>query len=256
MFSKINVIAKYTALEALRTRLFWVIFFVVIASIGLAEFISQVAITESQQIQSAVVGAILRMVAVLFLSLFVITSMVREFNDKGFELVLSLPLPRSGYYFGKFLGFALVALLIALLFSFPLLVYVPADQVGMWGLSLFLELLIIAALSLLCLFTFNHVTIAFICVVAFYLLSRSIGAIQLIGHGPLAETHKLPQQFINSIVDAIAYILPGLDRFTSTEWLVYHSGTMNDLFVVLGQSMIYLLVLSAAALFDLYRKNL
>jgi ABC-type transport system involved in multi-copper enzyme maturation permease subunit len=256
MFSKINVIAKYTALEALRTRLLWVVFFVVIASIGLAEFISQVAITESQQIQSAIVGAILRMVAVLILSLFVITSMVREFNDKGFELVLSLPIPRAGYYFGKFLGYSLVALLIALLFSFPLLIYVPSDQVAMWGLSLFLELLIIAALSLLCLFTFNHVTIAFICVLAFYLLSRSIGAIQLIGHGPLAETHKLSQQVINFIVDTIAYILPALNRFTSTEWLVYHSATMTDLFVVLGQSMIYLLVLSAAALFDLYRKDL
>lgn len=256
MFSNINVIAKYTALEAFRTRFFLVVFLVAAASIGLAEFISQVAITETQQIQSAVVGATLRMVAVLILSLFVITSMVREFNDKGFELILSLPVPRAGYYFGKFSGFSLIALFIAIMFSVPLLIYVPLDQVVMWGFSLFLELLIIAALSLLCLFTFNHVTIAFICVVAFYLLSRSIGAIQLISHGPLIETHKLPQQVINFIVDAIAYILPGLERFTSTEWLVYHSASMNDLFVVLGQSVIYLFVLSAAALFDLYRKDL
>jgi len=256
MFSKIKVIATYTALEALRNRLFQVVFVVVLASIGLAEFISQVAITESQQIQSAVLGSILRMTAVLFVSLFVITSMVREFNDKGFELVLSLPLPRSGYYFGKFLGFSLVALLIALLFSAPLLFYVPVGQVFAWGISLSLELFIVIAVSLLCLFTFNHVTVAFISVIAFYLLSRSIETIQLIGHGPLAESHKLSQQMINNFVDVIAYVLPDLNRFAPTEWLVYHTANVNDLMLVLGQSSIYLLVLTGIALFDLYRKNL
>ena len=95
MFSKIGVIATYTALEALRNRLFLVVFVLIVASVGLAEFVSQVAITESQQIQSALLGSVLRMTAVLFVSLFVISSMAREFNDKGFELVLSLPLPRS-----------------------------------------------------------------------------------------------------------------------------------------------------------------
>ncbi len=256
MFSKIGVIAAYTALEARRNRLVWVVFIVVIASIGLAEFISQVAITESQQIQSALLGSVLRMSAVLFVSLFVISSMVREFNDKGFELVLSLALPRSGYYFGKFIGFSVVASLVAFLFSLPLVLYVPAGQVFAWGLSLSFELFIVIAFSLLCLFTFNHVTTAFISVIAFYLLSRSIETIQLIGHGPLAETHTLSQKAINFFVDAVAYVLPSLNRFAQTEWLVYHTANMSDLMFVLGQSAIYLFVLTGAALFDLYRKNL
>ncbi len=256
MFSKIGVIATYTALEALRNRLFLVVFVLIVASVGLAEFVSQVAITESQQIQSALLGSVLRMTAVLFVSLFVISSMAREFNDKGFELVLSLPLPRSSYYFGKFIGFSLVALSVAFLFSALLVFYVPAGQVFAWGLSLSLELFIVVAVSLLCLFTFSHVTIAFISVIAFYLLSRSIEAIQLIGHGPLSETHKLSQKMINFFVDTIAYILPDLNRFASTEWLVYHTANIGDLMFVLGQSAIYLLVLTGAALFDLYRKNL
>lgn len=256
MFSKIGVIAAYTALEARRNRLFWVVFIVIIASIGLAEFISQVAITESQQIQSAVLGSVLRMTAVLFISLFVISSMVREFSDKGFELVLSLALPRSGYYFGKLIGFSVVASLVALLFSLPLVLYVPVDQVFAWGLSLSFELFIVTAFSLLCLFTFNHVAIAFISVIAFYLLSRSIETIQLIGHGPLTETYTLSQKAINFFVDTVAYVLPDLNRFAQTEWLVYHTANMSDLLLGLGQSAIYLFVLTGFALFDLYRKNL
>ena len=142
------------------------------------------------------------------------------------------------------------------MFSALLVFYVPAGQVFAWGLSLSLELFIVVAVSLLCLFTFSHVTIAFISVIAFYLLSRSIEAIQLIGHGPLSETHKLSQKMINFFVDTIAYILPDLNRFASTEWLVYHTANIGDLMLVLGQSAIYLLVLTGAALFDLYRKNL
>lgn len=256
MLEKVAVIARYTALEALRNRLFLILFLVIVAAVFLAEFISQVAITESQQIQSAILGAILRLIAVVFVSLFVITSMIREFNDKGFELVLSLPVPRAGYFFGKLLGFSFVAMIVSVLFCLPLLLYVPFFQVAAWGASLGLELIIITAISLLCLFTFNHVTVAFLAVFSFYLLSRSISAIQLIGHGPLAETNKLSQQLINYTVDAIAYLLPGLDRFTSTEWLVYHTASFNDFMLVLTQSFFYVVLLSSAALFDLYRKNL
>jgi len=256
LFSKIGVIAKYTALESRRNYFFLMVFVVITASIGLAEFVSKIAITESQQIQSAVLGSVLRMMAVLSVSLFVISSMSRELNEKGIELVLSLSLPRAGYYFGKLAGFWLVALLVALLFSLSLLIYVPLDQVIIWGLSLCFELLIVVAVSLFCLFTLNHVVIVFICVFAFYLLSRSIGVIQLIGHGPLADMQQPSQQLINFIINVVSSVLPTLDRFTLTEWLVYHTATVSDLVFVISQSVVYLLFLTGITLFDLYRKNL
>jgi ABC-type transport system involved in multi-copper enzyme maturation permease subunit len=256
MMEKIAAIAWYTALEALRNRLIWVTLLVVLFGVGLAEFLSQVAITETRQVQSALLGASLRFAAVLIASLFVITSMVRELSDKGFELVLSLPVPRYGYYLGKILGFTGIALVLATLVSLPLLFYAQPYQVLLWGSSLACELLIISALSLLFLFTLNHVTPAFIAVLAFYLLSRAMGAIQLIGHSERLNDRTLPQTLIDFMLNLIAHILPSLERFTQTGWLVYGTGGWLDLVLIIKQTLVFLIFISGAALFDLYRKNL
>ena len=53
----------------------------------------------------------------------------------------------------------------------------------------------------------------------------------------------------------LAFVLPGLERFTASEWLVYHTGGWHDLTFIAGQTVVYLLLLSGAALFDLYRRS-
>ncbi len=252
----ITAIAAYTFLEAVRNRLIWLVIAFMVVAFSLAEFLGEVAITETIQFQSAFLGASLRGFAVFMVSLFVITSMVRELNDKGLELVLSLPIPRASYFLGKLAGFSLLAGLTSLLCSLCLLIYVPASQVALWGVSLAMELLIVTAFSLLCLFTFSHVTLALSVVMGFYLLSRTISAIQLIGTGPLAETSTLSQQVINAFLGGLAFVLPELHNFTISEWLVYHTGSWATLAPLAGQSLIYVGLISAAALFDLYRKNL
>jgi len=253
---QIRIIAAYTLLEAFRNRLLWLILAVLVAGMGLTEFVGGIALTESLQIKSAFAGSFLRLFAVFLLSLFVITSLVREMQDKGLHLLLSMPLPRSHYYFGKLLGFSLFALLTTVLILLCLLFYVPADQALLWAISLFCELLLVTAFSLLCLFTFSQVTIALCTVIAFYLLARSIAAFQLIGHGPLADPQDLAHRVIIDMLDALAYLLPDLQRFTPSEWLIYHTAQWPDLLPIVSQSAIYLLLIITASLFDLYRKSL
>ena len=169
-FDQVQAIAHYTLLEARRNHLLWVVVLTIFAAVALAGFLAQVAITETQQIQAAFLGALLRWAAVFIVSLTVITGMVREFNDKGFELVLSLPLPRAGYFFGKLLGYAAIALLVATCMTLPLLLVVPPDQAALWGASLGCELMLVCVLILLCMLTLNQTLPAFTVVAAFYLL--------------------------------------------------------------------------------------
>jgi len=240
----------------MRNRMLWLVLGMVVACMALAGFVGEVAITETRQFESGFAATGLRAGAVFTLALFVITSMVREFADKGFELVLSLPVRRSTYLFGKLAGFTLLALLVTLLCALPLLLLAPATQVLLWGVSLGCELLLVTALSLLCLLTFSHVTLAFSAVAAFYLAARSIAALQLIAHGTLAVQDRTLRGVVGALVDGLAFLLPELHRFTDSAWLIYHDGGVADLWPVLGQTAVYLAVLVAAALFDLYRKNL
>jgi len=255
-YPPIFAIAWYTFFEAIRNRLLWLVLAFMVAAFTFAEFLGEVAVTESLQFQSGFLGAVLRVVAVFIVSLFIITSMVREFSDKGLELVLSLPIPRSSYFLGKLFGFAWLAGLVALACCACLMVYAPVFQVVLWGISLAMELLIVAALSIVCVFTFTHVTSALSVVMAFYVVARSIAAIQLMATGPLVASTELSQQLIEKFIDGLAFLLPELHRFTPSSWLIHYDGEWAQLAPLAGQSAIYVVLLSAVALFDLYRKNL
>jgi ABC-type transport system involved in multi-copper enzyme maturation permease subunit len=180
---------------------------------------------------------------------------VREIDDKFVEVYLSLPMRRAVYYLGKLAGFALCALAGAVLFGLLVSLYAPAGQAALWALSLFAELLLVAAASLLCLFTFSQVTIALAVVLAFYLLGRSIGAMQLMTQGPLVDPNALTSRLVEWLVDAIAFLVPDLYRFTPTEWLVYGTGDLQALTPILLQTAAYSVLLAGAGLFDLYRKS-
>ena len=170
-----------------------------------------------------------------------------EFNDKGLELLLALPLPQSRLS-ARQAGWICGAGISASFFT-------PPEQTLLWTVSLICELWIVAAFSLLCVLTFNQIMTALSAVMAFYLLARSISALQLIGQGSLSE-NTLSQQALNFVIHAIAVLLPRLGEFTRTDWLVFHSGTWGALYSLLAQTAAYLALLTGAALFDLYRKNL
>jgi ABC-type transport system involved in multi-copper enzyme maturation permease subunit len=254
MSRQLRTIAFYTLLEALRNRLIWLFAVVAVIGVGLSGFLNELAITESRQLQAALLAAFLRFAAVFLVATFVVTSMMREFNDKGADLLLALALPRAGYLLGKLLGFGALALIPAILFGVLIGLLAPIDQALLWSLSLVCELWLVAAASLLCVFTFSQILPALSAVMGFYLLGRSIGALQLMGHNPL-NGNSGSQQVINFVIDSIAVMMPRLDQFTRTEWLVYQTGDWNAALPLLAQTAIYLLLLTGMALFDLYRKN-
>ena len=255
MLHHILPIARYTLLEALRNRLLWLALILVAGGLAFTQFLQQIAITESSQIQAALLAALLRLGAVFMLASFVVTSMVREFSDKVMELVLSRPLRRSSYFFGKFAGFAAVALAFALVASLPLALFAPPTRLAMWGLSLACELLLVTAFALFCVFTLTQVISALAAVAGFYLLSRSISALQIMAANPLSDSLSLGQKIVNHLVDAIAFLLPGMDRMTQTAWLIYAPPSAAEMAQLLAQTAVYALLLCGAALFDLQRKN-
>ncbi len=252
--NKTTTIAYYTFREATQNQLFVLTLIGLVCLLGVAEFVGDLAISETRQFQISLLANIGRWFLVITVALFVITSMIREFNDKGCDLILSLPVSKPTYYFGKLLGYFLLGLVIALSLSVLMLLYADTQALMIWLISLVCEAVIVMALSMLCLFTFSNITIAFIATISFYMLSRSIDAIQLISVSPILETNTISQEFMTSLVNLIAFVLPDLSRFTRTEWLVY-GVNIDEMGFVLVQTAIYLTLLVAAGLFDLSRKE-
>ena len=248
-------IAQATLLEAMRSRMLWLVGVLLALSLSAAGFLGQVAIIEAAEIRVTVVAALLRAAAAFLTAAFVVMSMVRESNDKVLELMLAQPWPRAAYLFGKLVGFSAAAVLLAALLTLPLALIAPAARVLAWGLSLGCELIILTAMSLFCVITLTHIVPALAAVLGFYVLARSIAALQLIASAAEAST-VWTDRAANWIVHAIALVLPRLDEMTQSAWLVGAPPTTGTLASVVAQTGLYTLLLVAAAQFDLHRQNL
>ena len=255
MKNRIATIARYTALEALRTRLPVLAAIVIGALLAASFFVREIAITDSARFQTTFYAATVRFAMVFVAALHVIAAVSREFHDKGLDMVLALDLPRAHYVLGRLAGFLAIALVLALAAALPLLGLSGWDAAAQWGGSLAAELAVIVALSLFCVLTFNQLMPAASFVLAFYLLARAITAVRLISGNPVAGADAPSHQVMTWLVEALALIVPPLDAWTRTTWLVDDAATWSVLGGIATQGVLFVTILAAAAVFDLSRKN-
>ena len=254
MNCRIATIARYTLLEAVRTRLPLLVLIALAAVFGASFFIEAISITEGARFQTGFYAAGARLAAVFVAGIFVLVSVTRELDDKGMDVLLALDLPRSHYVLGKLAGFVAIAVLIAVAAALPL-AWLAGSTALQWMLSLGLELAIVVALALFCVVTFSQLTPAASFVLAFYLLARALTAIRLMGAHPLTGADELSHQAIRFVIEGLALVVPALDTWTQTAWVVNGPAPWSLVLQLTGQSALYVVVLAAAAMFDFHRKN-
>ena len=248
------IFARLALVEARRGGLFWLALACVAVGLALCAFLSQLALTESRMLQAAVVAALLRVCAAFTLAAQVVASVRREIDDKRLELMLSLPLSRATHYLGRLGGFIALGVALAALFALPLLLWAPPAAALCWALSLACELALVAAAALFFAMTLAQLASALAATAALYLLARSVSAMQAIAAGPLAE-ETLAQELARRAVDALALLLPALDRVTRTEWLLYGTPDWRSYALGLAGVLIYAALLAAAGVFDFQRRG-
>jgi len=248
-------LVRLALLEARRGGLAWLALAGIALSVGLAAFLSDLAITESRSLQAAVVGALLRAGAVFLVASHVIASIRREIDDKRLEMMLALPLSRTQQYLGRLAGYAAAAVCLSAAFSLPLLLWASASAVAAWGISLACETALVAALALFFGVTLTQFVPAFAATAGLYLLSRLMPAVQLVAASPLAGSSPL-QDAARACVDGVAVLLPGLEAATRTEWLVYGPPSAAAFASALAGLLVYGVVVVAAGLFDFHRRSL
>ena len=255
MTNRIATIARYTALEALRTRLPALAAIVIGALAAASFFVREIAITDSARFQTAFYAATVRFAMVFVAALHVIASVSREFQDKGLDMILALDLPRAHYVLGRLGGFLAIAVALAVASALPLLGLASLETAAQWSASLAAELAVIVALALFCVLTFNQLLPAASFVAAFYLLARAITAVRLISGNPVAGADELSHRVMTWLIEALALVVPPLDAWTRTAWLVDERAAWGALGDIGVHAVLLVAILAAAAVFDLARKN-
>lgn len=248
------ILARLALVEARRGGLAWLALATVVAVAALGAFLAQLAITEARMLQTAVVAALLRACAVFVVAAHVIGAVRREIDDRRLELALALPISRTTQYLGRLAGFALAGVLLAAWFSVPLFIWAPAAAVAAWALSLALELALVAAAALFFAMSLSSLVAALGATAGLYLISRTMSAVQAIAGGPLADDSAL-HRLAHYAIDAVALVLPALDRVTRTEWLLYGLPDARAYAAAIAALLVYGALLAAAGIFDFQRRT-
>lgn len=248
-------IARYTLIEALRSRLLWVALLALALLFSGGLFVREVSLMEALRGQIAFTAATVRIACVFLLSLFVIASMSREQQDGSVEFVLAHDVSRSAYLVGKLTGFVVIATALAAIAGIGIAVIAPGPASVAWTVTLALELCIVAAVALFSAVAFRQITPAMSFVMAFYLLARAINAMALISYSGLISTRDGAERVLIAATDWIALILPRLDLFANTQWLLGEPARAGQWLFVVGQTFVYVSLIMAATLFDFHRKH-
>ena len=252
---KILAIARFTLLEAARSRLLWLVLSAVGLLMAASFFIHELAITDSQRLQLAFLATGLRAASALIAATFIISTLQREFNDKGPALLLALDLPRSHYVLGKVLGMSVAAMLIAFTCALPLAPFAPGVAWRLWTASLLLEAGMVAAISVFCGISLRGTAAGLMFTLGFYVLAKSLATLQLISHASL-DAASLAHRYMTALLDGLALLLPRLDQFAQTRWLVDGIQAVPVLGALALQALIFVALVTSAAMFDMYRKNI
>ena len=254
MMKTITTLAHYTILESLRNKMSIIAVFFFFFSFLMAEFIGALVLGEAEVFQSTLVAAMMRLVAVIMLSLFVIGVCLREKQEKQMEIILALPIHRYEYFFGKISGFFVIAFFLSLLFSVPVWAYSNYQSALIWGASLFCELMITTTIAFFLIFTFQYLVPAFIAFLGFYLAARMMNTLQFLAANPL-DTFSKSDHFMKAFIQGLNFILPNLDPFCQSQWLT-QTPNFSILALIFSETFIFVALLTMASLIDLYRKNL
>lgn len=248
-------LAAAAVLEARRTRLAWFAGGLALLLLSGSLFARSLALTEAHRLQLALLAPAVRLAAVGAVCLHVLASLVREAQDRTTEYLLAVDLSRTEYLLGKALGYLAVATLACTVLWLPLAALAPWPAALAWLASLVLECWIVAAAALFCAVSLRQVLAGAGFVLGAYLLARWLAAVQLTARAsPFTQPGPL-QDALEWLLQGLALLLPGLDRFTPTAWLLEAAPGPDRLAGLALEAMISSAVLLAAALVDLYRRE-
>jgi hypothetical protein len=96
---------------------------------------------------------------------------------------------------------------------------------------------------------------AFSFVAAFYVLARTLSVIRLISAHPIGDAAALSHRVMRFIVESLALVVPAVDTWTRTAWLVGDRSSWAPLVTIAASSALFVTLVTGAAVFDLQRRN-
>jgi ABC-type transport system involved in multi-copper enzyme maturation permease subunit len=253
MFSNI----RYVLLTATRDRLFIGLLLGIAAAAYISSVLGATAMLETEQMTLSFTAASARVIIMIGIIVFIGFHMRNAFDAREIDVLLSRPISRTTLVLSYWFGFAAVATCLVVPTVVLIAILGTLNQTGfiLWSLSLLLESWLVVSIALFAALTIRSGVATVLASLAIYALSRMMGFF-------LATTSAgsvFRQQEIDIgarlLLDSIAFIVPRLDFFAKSNWLIYGAKSYEDAFLVAVQAAVFIPLLLAAAIIDFKRKQ-
>ncbi|MBL4589412.1 MAG: hypothetical protein JKY11_04960 [Alphaproteobacteria bacterium] len=248
-------IVKYILSAAMRDKLVLSLVVSSVLVVSLSFFLGSAAIIEQDQFALVYMAGTLRLLLVFGLCLFVTFFIRRSFDNKDIEYMLSRPLGRKCFIVSYVFGLILLSLFFAVLAGL-IVTMVGGAYFGsayiLWSYSLFIELVVMSVAAMFFAMALSSPVSAVLVTFAFYILSRLIG--ELLG---IASDFYDGASFelMSNAIKAVSTIVPRFDLLTQSSWLLYGSSGDVGYALITTQGVMFVTILSGAAMIDLVRRQ-
>ncbi|MDX2074473.1 MAG: hypothetical protein SFX19_08955 [Alphaproteobacteria bacterium] len=246
---------RYILLTAMRDWLFWVLLAGVLSAASIAGLLGSTAFLETQEMTITYAAGSSRVMLMLGLIVFVCFHIRSAFDTKEIDVILSRPISRGTLIVAYWLGFMLVACILLLpIVAVVGLIGVP-NKTGFfyWALSLLMEAGVVVSLALFSAFALRSAVTSVLGCMGLYVVSRMMVFFVMTAENPMFN--NIQYIWLRFLLQGISSLVPRLDFFGKSEWLIYglKTGTEWHLFAI--QAVIFVPLLLVAAIMDFKRKQ-
>jgi ABC-type transport system involved in multi-copper enzyme maturation permease subunit len=250
-------IIKYILLTAIRDRLFIGLYLTSLIAILTSSFLGNNSLSEQSQMQIAFISSSLRIIFVVGIILFICFHIKRSFDHREIEFLISRPVSRSKFLISYFISFHFIALLFVLPICALIIFIFKVNLLSglIWSCSLFFELSIISSFAILASLMLQSAVASCLSSLAFYFISRIIGFAVSTIIIPAKISNISFSSSLEYLLKMISALLPRLDQFTQSKWLIYGYQSGNIFLIIVGQTIIYSSLILLMSIVDFNKKQ-
>lgn len=248
---------RYVLLTAMRDRLFFGLLVGILAAAYISSVLGSTAMLETQQMTITFTAASARVIIMVGLIVFIGFHMRNAFDAREIDVLLSRPISRTTLVLSYWLGFISVATLLVLPTVAMMAVLGVLNQTGflLWSVSLVLESWLLVSVALFAALTIRSGVGTVLASLAIYTISRMMGFfLATTKTGILFDVQEV-NYGAKWLMNGISLVVPRLDFFAKSQWLIYGAKSYEDLTLFLLQALVFIPLLLAASVIDFKRKQ-
>lgn len=252
-----KTILEYVMLSAIRDKLLLGLFVAIIAIFGVSNLIGFTATSEETLMQAVIFGGTVRLLLVFGMIIFICFHINKSYENKEISFILSKNISREKFLLSYWISFNLIALSLLLFFLLIFLFFCEYNLLGtlQWIVSILFEIMLITMFSILASFILQSAVFSVFVASGFYIVARLMGF--FVNINLITGNSKIYNFFLELsqiLSKAISSLIPRLDLFGQTKWLIY-GADFSVLKIITLQFIIYILIMFVMAFYDFRKKQ-